>query len=291
MKYLKKGLIVALMVVGLVLSIGSQGAFQSKGLQFGSASKSVQLAYVNWDTEIASTNVIAKVLEDEGYSVNMVPLDNAVMWKSIAQGESDAMVAAWLPVTHEAQLAEYGDQMEDLGPNLEGAKTGLVVPDYMDVDSITDLTDQAGQQLTGIEPGAGIMNSSETAIETYSNLSSWNLQASSTGAMTTALKQAYQKEEDIIVTGWSPHWMFASFDLKYLEDQENVFGEGETINTMVRDGFEQDDPQAYAIMDKFHWTVDDMEAVMLDIAEGTEPADAARKWVDDNQDKVKKWVE
>lgn len=291
MKYVKRGLIVALMVVGLVLSIGSEGAFQSKGLQFGSAGKSVQLAYVNWDTEIASTNVIAKVLEDEGYSVEMVPLDNAVMWQSIAQGESDAMVAAWLPVTHEAQLAEYGDQMEDLGPNLEGAKTGLVVPDYMDVDSITDLTDQAGQQLTGIEPGAGIMNSSETAIETYSNLSSWNLQASSTGAMTTALKQAYQKEEDIIVTGWSPHWMFASFDLKYLEDPENVFGEGETINTMVRDGFEQEDPEAYAIMDKFHWTVDDMEAVMLDIAEGTEPADAARKWVDDNQDKVKKWVE
>lgn len=41
-----------------------------------------------------------KVLEDEGYNVEITPLDNAVMWESVASGETDAMVSAWLPGTH-----------------------------------------------------------------------------------------------------------------------------------------------------------------------------------------------
>ena len=36
--------------------------------------------------------------------------------------------------------------------------------------------------------------------------------------MTQALSDAIANEEPIIVTGWNPHWKFAAFDLKYLED-------------------------------------------------------------------------
>lgn len=47
---------------------------------------------MEWDTEVASTNVIAEVLKQEGFDVTITPLDNAIMWESIANGESDAMV-------------------------------------------------------------------------------------------------------------------------------------------------------------------------------------------------------
>ena len=49
------------------------------------------------------------------------------------------MVAAWLPGTHGDLYEQYKDELIDLGPNLEGAKIGLVVPEYMDIDSIEDL--------------------------------------------------------------------------------------------------------------------------------------------------------
>jgi glycine betaine/proline transport system substrate-binding protein len=49
------------------------------------------------------------------------------------------MVAGWFPNTHASQMEEYGDDYEDLGANLEGAITGLVVPEYMDIESIEDL--------------------------------------------------------------------------------------------------------------------------------------------------------
>lgn len=56
-----------------------------------------------------------------------------------SSGDVDASLAAWLPVTSAAYLEKYKNQIDDLGVNLEGAKTGLTVPAYMDIDSIEDL--------------------------------------------------------------------------------------------------------------------------------------------------------
>ncbi|MEI3606395.1 glycine betaine ABC transporter substrate-binding protein [Pseudogracilibacillus sp. SE30717A] len=145
-------------------------------------------------------------------------------------------------------------------------------------------------QITGIEPGAGVFKAAENAVEEY-ELEGWEVQASSSGAMATALGEAYDNEEPIIVTGWSPHWKFAKYDLKYLEDPKGVFGEEETINTMVREGLEDDMPEAYQVLDNFYWTPDDLEEVMLKISDGADPRDAAQEWIDENQDTVAEWTD
>ncbi|MEY8462375.1 ABC transporter permease/substrate binding protein [Streptococcus merionis] len=250
----------------------------------------INLAYVQWDSEIASTNVLAEVLRQEGFEVEMMPLDNAVVWKSLADGSMDASVSAWLPVTHGDLFAEYKGKLEDLGPNLEGVALGLAVPTYMAVDSIEDLTSQANNAITGIEPGAGIMASADNALSAYANLSSWTLEPASTGAMVTALDKAIKGQEDIVITAWSPHWMFAKYDLKYLEDPQKVFGDGENIHTLTRQGLAEDKPEAFQIIDQFYWTKEDMEAVMLDIADGMSEEEAARKWIEANPNKVAEWT-
>lgn len=287
----KKILLALLALLGLVLTFGSEGAFESS-LSTGNTGEkgTIRLAYVNWDSEIASSNVIAQVLESQGYNVEMIALDNAIMWQSVATGDADAMVSAWLPITHGAQYKEYGDQMDDLGTNLEGAVTGLTVPSYMTIDSIADLSDQAGKVITGIEPGAGITESTKTALEEYPNLSDWQLSTSSSGAMTTQLGQAIKNKEPIIVTGWTPHWMFQEYDLKFLADPKNVYGEGDSIHTMVRKNLKADLPEAYAILDRFHWDLDDMQSVMVDINRGERPDQAAKKWIEAHPDLIAKWV-
>lgn len=250
----------------------------------------VNLAYVEWDTEVASTHVVAEVLKEMGYEVKTTPLDNAIMWESVAKGEVDGMVAAWLPSTHQAQYEQYKDQVENLGPNLEGAKLGIAVPSYMAVDSIADLLDEAGKTITGIEPGAGVVAAAENTVATYDNLSDWNVATSSSGAMTVALGQAIKNKEDIVITGWSPHWMFAKYDLKYLDDPEGTMGEAESINTMVRQGLADDLPEVYEVLDKFNWTQEDMEEVMLAINDGTSAEDAAKDWVTNHPEEVAAWT-
>lgn len=252
--------------------------------------KAVELAYVEWETEIASTHVIGQVLEDLGHDVKLTPLDNGIMWEAIANGEVDAMVSAWLPQTHEPQVKKYKDQLDDLGVNLEGGKIGLVVPSYMDVDSIEDLTDEAGKTITGIDPGANMTKATENAYQVYPNLEGWKVLTSSSAAMTGALKQAYENKEEIIVTGWSPHWKFNAFDLKYLDDPKGIYGTDEYIGTFARTGFKEDNPEAYSVLDNFHWTPEDIGNVMYDIMEGMEPKDAAKKWIEENEDKVAEWT-
>ena len=109
-----------------------------KGAQRGKG-ESINLVYVAWDTEIASTNVIGKVLEQNGYDVTLSQVEVGPMFAGVANSSADAMVAAWLPSTHLEYYNTYKDDLIHLGPNLQGTKSGLVVPEYMDIDSIEDL--------------------------------------------------------------------------------------------------------------------------------------------------------
>lgn len=151
--------------------------------------------------------------------------------------------------------------------------------------------EEMGYEITGIEAGAGVVGAAESAIEEYENLNGWEVSTSSSGAMATALGEAVENEEPIVVTGWTPHWKFAKYDLKYLEDPKEVFGGEEQIKTMVREGLEEEKPNAYKILDQFSWETSDMESVMLEISNGAEVVEAAQSWIDENQDKVDSWTE
>jgi glycine betaine/proline transport system substrate-binding protein len=145
-------------------------------------------------------------------------------------------------------------------------------------------------EIIGIDPGAGLMKASAKVVEEY-GLEDWTLVEGSSAAMTAALKKAYEKEEPIIVTGWTPHWKFASFDLKYLEDPKGVFGKDENIHSIARNGLKNDLPGAYQVLDQFTWTPDDMNVVMNSIVNGEDPEAAAAKWVEENADKVSEWID
>lgn len=148
---------------------------------------------------------------------------------------------------------------------------------------------QVDYKIVGIDPGAGLMKATEKAIQEY-ELKDWELVEGSSAAMTAALTQAYKDQKPIIVTGWTPHWMFSKFDMKYLEDPKGVYGEDEQIHTIVRKGLKEEQPSAYAFLDKFRWSPADMEKVMLAITDGQKPEEAAAAWVKENEALVNEWV-
>ncbi|MDN6193822.1 MAG: glycine/betaine ABC transporter [Alkalibacterium sp.] len=152
------------------------------------------------------------------------------------------------------------------------------------------LGEKLNYTITGIEPGAGITATTERALEEYDNLDGWELETSSTAGMMGQLDSAIDNEEPLVITGWTPHYMFEQYDLKFLEDPEGVYGEPEFVHTMAREGFESDMPEAYAIMDNFSWEVEDMQGIML-AAQDMDFDEAASNWVEENQDMVDSWTE
>ncbi|KAA0965007.1 glycine/betaine ABC transporter [Sporosarcina sp. ANT_H38] len=156
-------------------------------------------------------------------------------------------------------------------------------------DTTKTVGESVDYKITGIDPGAGIMEATEKVLVEY-DLKDWDLTTGSSAAMTASLKKAYDKEQPIIVTGWTPHWKFTEYDLKYLEDPKGVYGGEEQIRTIGRIGLADDMPEAHQILSQFNWTEEDMGEIMVAIQDGEKEDAAAQTWVDANEEKVAEWT-
>jgi len=278
------GIAAILVTVAVAVALTNNApADEKKALKFG---------YVLWDGEIASTNVLSLVLQEAGYDVEMINVDAGILYQGLAGGELDFTVSAWLPATQKNYWDIYGEDIVSVATNLEGCKIGLAVPSYVtSVNNIGDLKNYTSEfqgRIVGIDPGAGMMTNTEDAINVYGL--DYELEASSSAAMLAELTRAYNANEWIVVTLWSPHWAFVNWDLKYLEDPEGVFGGAEHVQTLARTGFQADHPEAYSIIERFNWTQEDIQSVMMDISEGMDEKAAAQKWIDANREAVDRWI-
>ncbi len=287
MKKLGGILLVGLLCLGLIAGC-AQGATGDTEKQ------TVKLGYVNWAEGIAMTNLAAVVLEDKmGYEVEMTMADVAPLFTSLASGNTDAFLDSWLPVTHQSYWEEYGDKLEDLGVNFENARIGLVVPAYVDIDSIEDLNGAKSDfdgKIIGIDSGAGIMKTTDKAIEDYGL--NYELVAGSDPTMAAALKKAIDSNDAIVVTGWSPHWMFAKWELKFLDDPKGTYGSAEEIHTLARKGLSEDMPDVAAFLKNFKMDDSTLGDLMGDIEENSDQdvKEVARAWMNENENLINSWI-
>lgn len=256
--------------------------------------KEVSIGYVDgWSDSVATTHVAAEVIKQKlGYDVKLMPVATGIMWQGVATGKLDAMLSAWLPVTHGEYWTKNKDNVVDYGPNFKDAKIGLIVPEYVKAQSVADLKtdDSFKKKIVGIDAGSGVMLKTEQAIKDY-DLTGYKLQASSGAAMTAELGRAYAKEQSIAVTGWVPHWMFAKWKLRFLEDPKGVYGAAETVNSIGSKELATKAPDVAEFLKKFSWqSKDEIGEVMLAIQEGAKPDAAAKDWVAKHPERVAEWV-
>ncbi|MEO4045591.1 glycine betaine ABC transporter substrate-binding protein [Pseudomonas sp. CAU 1711] len=277
------------------LCLGAAALALGMGSALAADKPTLKIGYVNgWDDSVAATHVAGEILHSKlGYPVQLQPVEPAIMWQGVARGDLDATLSAWLPATHGEYFAKLKDKVVVLGANYEGAKIGLIVPDYVEAKTIADLEKYAKDfdgKITGIDAGAGVMRRTEDAIEKY-QLSSIRLMASSGPAMATALTRAEKEQKPIVVTGWIPHWMFAKWKLRFLEDPQKVYGDDEHVDTVVNPGLQSKAADATAFLKNFSWNGEEVGAVMLAIREGAKPEQAAKDWVANNPERVAGWLQ
>lgn len=258
------------------------------------AKEEVRLVYVEWSSAVATTNVAKAVLQEKmGYEVEDISVSAAAMYQSVATDSADALVCAWLPTTQQNYYEKTKDQLKDVGYNLKGTRIGMVVPKYVDIDTIGQMKDHAEKfenKIIGIDPGAGVMMKTDKAMDAY-GLEDFQLMEGSGATMTAALQNAIRQDNWVAVTGWTPHWKFARWDLKYLKDPKNIYGGAEYIKTLVRQDLKEDMPKAYAFLDNFQWELENIHKVMeMNREKGTDPYENAVKWVNNHPEKVKAWL-
>lgn len=254
--------------------------------------KTVKLGYVNWAGTVAETKVAEVVLEEMmDYNVETTMVGVGPIYAALAEGDIDAYLGVWLPLTHKNYVERYKKEIIKTGPNYKGAKTGLVVPEYVEIDSIKELKenrDKFEAKIVGVEPGAGVMKASRKAVAEY-NLD-YDLLSSSGAAMTGSLAEAIENKEWIVVTGWSPHYKFAKFDLKFLEDPKNVYGAKENVYSFHHPKLARKHPEVVSFLHDFRMTLAEVGKVMAMIEDGMEADKAAAKWVKNNKKKAESWT-
>ena len=271
--------------------------------------KTVRIAYEEWSSEISSTNLVKAVIREKlGHRCIIKRLSVTDMYEAISSGTQDAMLAAWLP-GQTKYYENYKGRFVDLGPNLEGGRLGLVVPQvsstwllaqdgqhtepYMKIDSIAEIKDHYDEfngKIIGIESDSGMMTIMRDKLIPAYGLEDFELIPGTEVSMTAELANAIKRRKWIVVLGWTPHWKFGRWKLKFLEDPKNIWGGGESIHTLVRKGLKEDMPDVYKFLDNFYWKPEEMEQLLLWNEMGGDPYDNAKRWIRSNPERVESWL-
>ena len=236
---------------------------------------------------------LAKViLEEHGYNVKMLNADLAPIFASLSRKKADVFMDVWMPVTMHDYMEQYGDRLEIISDIYDNARIGLVVPEYVTIRSIEELNEHKelfSGKIIGIDAGAGIMKTTEKALDNYGL--DYKLMTASAPAMTTSLEKAIQKKEWIVVTGWTPHWMFGRYKLKVLDDPKQIYGKAESIHTVTWKGFSEKDPFAAELLRNIRLTDRQISSLMTAV-EKTQKTEtyAARQWIKAHQTLVDSWI-
>lgn len=281
-RLLSKLLLVAVLVFGLSAAAGAREV--------------IRIGWTAWSDAEFVTRLARRILEERmGYEVELLQTDIAPQYQGLATSSIDIMLMSWQPGTHEDYLKKVGAKVVNLGLLYTHARLGWVVPGYIPEDALksiedlkkTDVREKLDGIITGIDPGAGLTRLSRKAIDDYGL--DYELQISSGAGMTAALERAVRRNEWIVVTGWSPHWKFGAYDLRYLEDPRGVLGSFERVHAVSRMGFYQDNVEAAGLFSRMQIPIDDLQKAMYD-AQATSYEEAVTGYIENNPERIDYWV-
>lgn len=252
----------------------------------------------NYAADEAMSRVARDLIEEHfDTPVELKPVSVGVSFVGTARDERSMFLAAWLPATHGDYMARVKDDVVNLGTIYTGAKLGWVVPDYVpadQLDSIEDLkkpeiVERLDGRIQGISAGAGLMQLSNKAMEDYA-LGDYRLITASGPAMTAALKRAIENEEWIVVTGWSPHWKWERFDLRYLKDPKGTLGGEEHVDAIASPALVESEPEITDFIRRMTFELDQINPMLAE-AERTSYDEAAQAFIKSHPELIQSWLE
>ncbi|WP_250493051.1 choline ABC transporter substrate-binding protein [Caballeronia sp. GAWG1-1] len=277
---MKKPLFHALIVAALVAVVSPTFAADP------STCTQVRMAGPGW-TDIDATNAMSGViLKALGYRQNVANLSVPITYQGLKKGQIDVFLGNWMPAQAPLVKPFIDDKsVQVVRANLSNAKFTLAVPDYVaaaGVHSFADLAknaDKFDDRVYGIEPGAPANQNIKRMIDDKAfGLGGWKLVESSETGMLTQVDRAVRDKKWIVFLGWEPHLMNTKFKLAYLDGGDLYFGPnfgGATVNTVARNGYEQQCPNVGRLFKQMAFDVDLENGVIADVLEKKTRVDTA----------------
>ena len=285
-------------LLAVALSIAMSAAFAQTNPD---ADTTIRLGQVPWEEVFVKNEVLAQVLTPLGYTIERLDASLPIVLRGMAQGDIDIFVENWLP-SSASMLQPYFDagSLTTVASNLdEGVVYMSAVPAFVYEAGVRSMEDlQAHRErfrgrYYGIEPGN---DGNEIILEAIANntygLGDWQIIESSTEGMLAEVARAVRNENWIVFSGWQPHWMNITFDMRYLADPEGIWGEESSVDTVMNSEFMERNPNISRFFEQFRLRTEDQSQWVHGYGyEGREASDVAEEWILANTDTVLMWLE
>ena len=267
------------------------------------ANEPIRIAENDWTGNLVTINLAKKVLEHEGYEVELVFADYTAQWAGLAAGDLDVAMEIW-PSFSVAPHEEWIDEkqaVEVIGDLGVVGKSGWYVPTYV----------IEGDAERGIEPMAPDLRTWED-VNRYADLfarpesgdkgfcidavQSWeihneerlanlgvnliNVYAGTEGALVAEIESAYAKGEPLFICDmWQPHWVMAVYDLTEITlppytdacygvgtDEPGTFAcdwPSDVTYNVARVGFRDENPRAFEILQAMHLATEAQQEMLV----------------------------
>jgi glycine betaine/proline transport system substrate-binding protein len=282
----------------------------------------IKLAENPWSASALNVAVARILLEETlGYPVEVVTIGESAQWPAIASGELHASLEVW-PSGHADNIQEYihnQQLVEDGGTLGPIGKIGWYIPTYLleehpelatweglaDPENAalfaTAETGDKGQFLAG-DPS---WTQYDEDIIANLGLNFTVVTAGSEEAVLAALDAAYSREEPLLFYFYTPHAIFAQYDLTEVAlppYSEECYAKAESggidcdyppdeLFKIFWSGLAEYAPDAYVVLKNLTYSTEDQIDMIAAVeAEGLSVEEAARQWLDAHEPTWRGWL-
>jgi glycine betaine/proline transport system substrate-binding protein len=279
-----------------------------------------------WAGSTANTYIAKAVLEDKlGCTVDVTKITEIPAYQALADGKTDAVLEDWDHPDEDKKYVDKAGTVVDGGPLGVEGHIGWFIPSYLmkqhpelksweglKKDAALFKTPESGSQGMFLGGDPSYVQKDQQLIKAL-GLDLKFVTAGAEPAQVARWSQLYKQKKPVIFYWYTPQYLNQQYDLsevklpprsdapKDCKDDSKSGGDptqykceyGVTIiNKLFSKKFAGSGSPAYAMLKKMKLTNDDQELVAKAIADDkVDPEDAGKKWVKDNPDKVKAWLQ
>ncbi|HET9346142.1 MAG TPA: ABC transporter substrate-binding protein [Candidatus Limnocylindrales bacterium] len=303
-------------VVGIVLAACTGGGASPGASGGAGGGGTVNMAINPWVGYEANAAVVGYLLKNElGVTVVNKDLKEDVSWQGFGTGEVDVIIEDWGHPELEAKYVDEDKVAQVAGETGNIGIIGWYVPawmaeEYPDITDYKNLNKYAELFKTSESGDLGQFLGSDPSYVQYDEALITNLDldfkvifSGGEAATITAYQQAVADKKPLIGYFWDPQWLHSQIELVRVNlppfeegcdaDLEKVACDyPETpLKKIVSTKFATEGGKAYDLVKAFNWTNEDQNLVSDYITNQDMTAEeAAKKWVDENEDKWKAWL-
>lgn len=285
----KKQWFIGILLILLVMITTS--CTENKAREPKSRNVDVIIGTRSYASSVAGSYVLKYILDKKGYVSEVEVYDEKELWERLEMNKVNIVSSMWF---YDVDYADYkGMQKEvvDLGPNSDSYIKGFIVPSYVDVAFIEKLNFykyEFDDIIYCLDESDYLFNLSKEATNVYGL--DFDIQRRSAKELEVLLKDAIAQDKWIVIAGYTPHYLFDEYSLRFLEDDKRVFGQKQEIHTVANADFIVRNKELKNYISSFYLYEHEMNS-LLNLMEGKEDnaiGDLIEEWMNNHQEVIKR---